>query len=991
MSFAIVPDGPIQFFHFELDVATLPRTSTLFVETEEIRPHDESSDWHLTCLMQQDDKLIDMITGQALLAENGLQALDHPNQYSVSSPAVIQQFKERWVPLPYLRLSGTINAFQRRFWPNSPTDWCRLYLSEPSAGVMRGVIAFDPKVEVGPEKHAMSADEGFPTLAQHDVDEAGQFALASSPSDISWFLKLQWVKDWLKSFNGTRRNDTVGSHTDHIAKYVLLLELLEKSGKLPDLRLTNPRMHKPVDVDLVLDIGNSRSIGMLIERRNGESSDLNDGAKLEIRSLSRPIETFQETFSSTVCFAEARFGDPDGYSRASGRSRPAFVWPSLARVGSEAVSLSAASKCDTGPTSMSSPKRYLWDLKPRNNGEEWRFSPGPTGREDPVNRGRFAAFINDTGLPLNQLNAPPLRIHGRSQGASSYPVTSPRFARSSLMMFLLAEVFQHALVQINSPHMRNDRLNPDLPRRLRQIILTVPPAMTLSERNLYEFWARAAIDTLWKTLGWDNPRYEFQAKPIVQVPLDEASATQLVFVYNEVAIKFAGDSKSYFTSFGQSDISGGRAPSLRVASIDIGGGTTDMVVTSYLNESQNVTSIISPHQEFRESFNFAGDDIVKLLIEKYILPELIAKLKEDGHTNSQDLIVSRFGRNTVGLTQRQKNLRAQFTQQILQPIALAMLAALERPGSGSAPEQIIIDCAALFSNSRLSPDVIQFHEPVSAGNRTWSIVSTQFCFERESLERSIASAMSPYLNDLMEVVSQLNCDFLLITGRPSCLPAIQSVFMLNPPVPPHRIIPMNKYKIGKWYPFLDLQGNIGDPKTTGVVGALLSAVSEGNMLNFHFRARALKPASTVNYIGPMRLDRQILGVDLFFNGANLDTDREDEMEEVFQFASPVYLGFRQINVDRWKTTPMFYLTFSSQEAASRAVTNGLPYSITLNYRRPGASETDGVEVFQNEGIMEIAEIISANGTSVSNRDIEVIFKTLWDVEGHWLDTGLFEL
>jgi len=991
MMFAIVPDGPIQFFHFELDVSHLPKTTTLYVETEHARLHDDGSDWHLMCLAQQDDKLIDMVTGQALLAEDGSPAFDHPNQYSVSLPSVIKQFEERWVPLPYLRLAGSINARQRRFWPNSPTDWCRLYFSEPSAGVLRGVIAFDPKVEQGPDKHEISVDEGFPTLAQHDVEEAGHFALAANPHDISWFLKLHWVKDWLKSFNKPRRGESVGCHTDHIAKYVAFLEMLETSKKLPDLRIINPRMHKPVDVDLVLDIGNSRSIGMLIERRSGESSNLSDGAKLEIRNLSRPIETFQETFSSTVCFAEARLGDPDGYSRASGRSLPAFVWPTLARVGVEAVNLSAASKCDMGPTSMSSPKRYLWDIKARNSGEEWRFSPGPTGREDPVNRGRFAAFINDNGLPLNQLNAPPLRIHGRSQGVSGYPVTSPRFARSSLMMFLLAEIFQHAIVQINSPHKRNDRLNPDLPRRLRQIILTVPPAMTISERNLYEFWARAAIDTLWKTLNWDTPRYEFQSKPLVQVLLDEASATQLVFVYNEIAVKFAGDSKSYFSTFGKVQSSDPQPPALRVASIDIGGGTTDMVVTSYLNQSQNVTNIISPHQEFRESFNFAGDDIIKLIIEKHILTEVIAKLENSGRANAKDFIISRFGRNTVGLTQRQKNLRAQFTQQVLQPIALVMLGALESPANRAVAEPIIIDTATVFAQASVSPDVFSFLESLSPESAGWSIAATEFCFKREAVERSITEAMSPYLNDLMEVVHHLNCDFLLISGRPSCLPAIQSIFLANPPLPPHRIIPMNRYKIGTWYPFLDLQGNIGDPKTTSVVGALLSAVSEGNMLNFHFRSRALKPASTINYIGPMSLDRQILQANLFFNGSNLDTDREDEMEQVFQFASPVYIGFRQINLERWKTTPLFYLSFSSQEAAAKAMLAGLPYSVTLNYRRPGASETDGNSKFHNEGIMEIAEIISSSGNPVPQRDLEIIFKTLWDVDGYWLDTGLFEL
>ena len=990
MTIAIIPDGPVQFFHLELDLSKQSRIETIFFENE-FRATQGISDWHLTCVSQEDNNWVDKATGNVLSDDNGSHDFDVGSQYSVSLNQVIQQFKDRWVPLPYLRLAGTTNALDKRFWPNAPTDWCRLYLSETGDRQCKAVLAFDPRVQRGPTKHEVSQQDGFPTLTDYDVEEAGQFALATHPRDMAWFLELSWIKDWLKSFNAGRRTDNIGSRTEHIARYVALLEILEKSGKFPTVRLINPKIHRPVDVDLVLDIGNCRSIGMLIERRVGESSDLSDGAKLEIRNLSQPTEIFQGTFSSTVCFSEARLGDPEGHSRASGRDLMAFNWPTLARVGTEAIALASVSKRDMGPTSMSSPKRYLWDLKPRSSGEEWRFSAGLSGREDPVNRGRFAAFINDCGVPLNQLNAPSLRIHSSQQGLPTYPVTTPQFSRSSLMMFLLAEVFQHALVQINSPHKRKERLNPDLPRRLRQVILTVPPAMTVSERNLYEFWAKSAVDTLWKANGWDPAKQEFQTKPKIQVKLDEASATQLVFIYNEIAVKFPGDSESYFSTFGKSSRSGTDPLSLRVASVDIGGGTTDMVITTYVNQSENVTNIISPRQEFRESFNFAGDDIVKLLIEKHILPEIISKLESLGCLSAQDQVTSRFGRNTVGLTQNEKNLRAQFTQQVLQPIAFALLTEIERVEGWDRNMSINLDTASVFKGLVVTENVLSFLSSLVPEGKKWVINATTLDFDVSAIERTITGAVSPYINDLMEVVNQFDCDFLLISGRPSCLPVIQSIFFANPPIPPHRIIPMNKYKIGKWYPFLDLHGNIGDPKTTGVVGALLSAVSEGNMLNFHFRSKELRPASTINYLGPMNLNRQILTENLFFNGVNLETDRQDDMSQVFKFASPVYIGFRQLSVERWKTTPIFYLTFSTQEASARAVQLGLPYTVQLNYRRPGASETDGDSNFHNEGIMEIVEIVSSTGQSVPVRDLSLTFKTLWDVEGHWLDTGLFDL
>jgi len=141
----------------------------------------------------------------------------------------------------------------------------------------------------------------------------------------------------------------------------------------------------------------------------------------------------------------------------------------------------------------------------------------------------------------------------------------------------------------------------------------------------------------------------------------------------------------------------------------------------------------------------------------------------------------------------------------------------------------------------------------------------------------------------------------------------------------------------------------------------------------------------------MNLNRQILTENLFFDGVNLETHRKDEMAQVFKFASPVYIGFRQLSVERWKTTPVFYLSFSSQEAAARAVQLGLPYTVQLNYRRPEHAETDGDANYANEGIMEILEITSSTGQSVPTRDLSLTFKTLWDVEGHWLDTGLFDL
>ena len=66
------------------------------------------------------------------------------------------------------------------------------------------------------------------------------------------------------------------------------------------------------------------------------------------------------------------------------------------------------------------------------------------------------------------------------------------------------------------------------------------------------------------------------------------------------------------------------------------------------------------------------------------------------------------------------------------------------------------------------------------------------------------------------------------------------MFKKRPPTELSRIISMGDYKVDNWYPFVTAANKIGDPKATAVVGALLSAISEGNLLNFHIKASKLK-------------------------------------------------------------------------------------------------------------------------------------------------------
>lgn len=73
---------------------------------------------------------------------------------------------------------------------------------------------------------------------------------------------------------------------EHLATYLTLLEALAASGTVPTVRVVDPAHLTPVDVDLVLDLGNSRSTGMLVETLPQRQTNLNDSYLLQIRDLS---------------------------------------------------------------------------------------------------------------------------------------------------------------------------------------------------------------------------------------------------------------------------------------------------------------------------------------------------------------------------------------------------------------------------------------------------------------------------------------------------------------------------------------------------------------------------------------------------------------------------------------------------------------------------------------------------------------------------------
>ena len=894
-----------------------------------------------------------------------------------------------WLPLPLMRFNPP------RAFIDGPDNWARVQirkLSVPdSAGNSHRVtVAIDSQVRA----------DAAPGLAptENDLRNGTRFALAWRDDEVAGFLDQTWVDGWLREVFTRRVGERENRSEREIAQalrsfeyqghWLNLLSLLGEQLRVPELRLTTATVSTPaIAVDLVLDVGNSHTCGVIVEDHGDANDGLRQTAELQVRSLSEPQYLNAPLFTSRLEFAEARFGKQH-FSVESGRD-DAFVWPSIARVGDEARRLAAQRLGTEGNSGISSPRRYLWDETPTV--QEWRFSQmNPRSRREPLALAfPLAGLMNDGGEPLFSL--PP---------EERMPVFSPQYSRSALMTHMLCELLAQALSQINSVAARQRLGFPAAPRQLRTLILTLPSAMPKQEREIFRRRMVEAIALVWKALGWHpqdddfSPAAAIVPVPKIQMEWDEASCGQLVWLYNEAVSHFGGQTEAFFAALArpdrlpQADELPGRA--LRVAAIDLGGGTTDMAIVHYSLDAGRGSNVkITPHLLFREGFKVAGDDILLDIIRRCVLPALQDALMHAGVADAAALMAALFG--DTGRIDAQAVLRQQTTLQLFIPLGHAILAAWEQSDACDPLAGVYATFGELLDQP-LTANVVNYvcraidrDRPAAA--EPFDLLAVPLAVSFSDLHAAVLGgelSIAAPLHALCEAISHYCCDVLLVTGRPGSLPGVQALIRYLQPVPVSRMVWMDNYHVHAWYPFSQ-QGRIGNPKSTAAVGAMLCSLAlDLRLPRFNFKAADIGAYSTVRYLGVLDNTANTLSdeniwyadIDLDDPGARLDPQLH------FPLRGSATLGFRQLDNARWPATPLYTLSITDPEIA-RAVAGDavLQVRLMLSGGRPG----EGPEAFT------LCDARLQDGTQIPCDALSLKLNTLADRRSsgsrYWIDSG----
>ncbi|EEJ3255067.1 hypothetical protein ZI32_001072, partial [Salmonella enterica subsp. enterica serovar Oranienburg] len=534
--------------------------------------------------------------------------------------------------------------------------------------------------------------------------------------------------------------------------------------------------------------------------------------------------------------------------------------------------------------------------------------------------------------------------------------------------------------------------------------LTLPSAMPKQEREIFRQRMFEALALVWKAMGWHPQDEDFttpkqREKSVVPVPeiqmeWDEASCGQLVWLYNEAISHYAGRTESFFNALARPDrqpepgVVPGRA--LRVASIDIGGGTTDMAIVHYqLDDGVGANVKITPHLLFREGFKVAGDDLLLDIIQRCVLPSLQTALQRAGVTDAAALLATLFGDS--GRIDTQAILRQQTALQLFMPLGHAVLSAWEQSDINDPFAGLHATFGDLLIRRPTSNVMNYIQQAIDhalpSGSPTFDIFNVPLQIQFSQLQEALLAGqftLTTPLHAVCEAISHYHCDILLVTGRPTCLPGVQALIRHLQPVPVNRIVWMDKYQVHEWYPFSQ-QGRIGNPKSTAAVGAMLCSLAlDLRLPRFNFKAADIGAYSTVRYLGVLDNTVNTLRdeniwyheIDLDKPGVTLDARLH------FPLRGNVTLGFRQLANSRWPATPLYCLSINSAELAKTIAGDGV---LNVRLKLRGSSKDSAPESFI------LSDAWLQDGTPVAADALTLKLNTLADRRHsgshYWIDSG----
>lgn len=937
----------------------------------------------------------------------------------------------KWLPVPMFEV-GDDGATQNFH----PTAWCRVRIDEISKGIKvnRYRLTWGFDTSLADDEY----DQSLPIFPSNT--HSLNYCICNRITQYLSFLEENsWIGDYMSKLiygEGVMPAQKSGNFIQrcrHLAFYINLftqLRLIE--GACPDVKLFN-RDHEPIKVDLVLDIGNSRTCGVIYEE-----DDFTSGTILSLRDMDAPWDIYGGSFDMRLAFHRASFGEGNmGLTNV-------FNWRSFLRIGEEAHRLISQEQKADGVsyrlTNHSSPKRYLWDSDPYNG--KWEFL---LTDDEPSSVQKDAVYVKRLSEQFKVDGT--FRTDDDLEGDLIKDGSS--FSRRSLMTMVMIEILQQANMQINSYDYLNvekGRGRIDCARVINNIIITCPTAMSQEEQKVLRRCAHDAYIAIQRSYNpdvlFENYRPEEWEGKVKVIPseadlsttkyemlesnvewgYDEATCCQMVYLYSEIIDKYKGNCKDFIEAKGhvrpEFKDEGYDQKSLTLGSIDIGAGTTDLMICTYKYSQHGDRCSLTPVPLFWDSFNIAGDDILQEIVLRVVLKENTVKDLRPGKgsilnaimcnlagTNVSYLsdlqkkliyekalykLTSFFSSNAPAMSYLDRIMRNNFNVQISVPIAQKMMDMMKNLETARD-----VSYEEIFNDVAPSTTLLDFFEEKFG----FRLQDLKWSYSPEIITECIRSRVEPLIKQLAIILHTYNTDVVLLAGRPMSLSALTDLLVKFFPVSPDRLIRLlpkndniltderkwNCYKVGRWFPTSDDRGYFKDLKPVVAVGAMVAyKASHGQLPRFQLDMTEMKKrmCSTANYIGAYNVSKGEISMEDIL----LTPDKSTAVLPAVSGASlPYFIGCKQINTLHYHARPLYALRLKSGADVTGYDLSNMRVTISRKFTI-NKEELILQNALDRKGqdITDLLELKIQSLVTVSSDKSESAYE-------HWLDNGAFNI
>ena len=491
---------------------------------------------------------------------------------------------------------------------------------------------------------------------------------------------------------------------------------------------------------------------------------------------------------------------------------------------------------------------------------------------------------------------------------------------------------------------------------------------------------------------------------------DEAFASQLVYLYAELAQRYGGRVDHFFQLKGhqrqEMQEQGFEGNSLTIGTIDIGAGTTDIMVTVY---GQKGEGRLTPVPLYYDSFYSAGDDILHNVIRDVILegsnngsdvlgsigsalsariqrmtpdelltiPRIkdtkayretvedirLAMTEEDArmqkHHLTHELMHHFFAENSANQSEKDRRCRLDFCTQVSHPMSQFFLELLKQ---GRPTKLYTFD--ELFPKEKPA-DYLLNHFEYHFGFRFEEL---SWRYDPETVGAIVRETMEPIIKALSVVMYAHHCDILVLSGRPTNLEPLTELFLKYIPIAPNRLVRLNQYRVGRWFPLATEEGYFQESQKAVVavgaeVGYLASTTGfNGLVLDFSSLAKTMK--STACYMGLYDEDLQEVRSPFLTPENSTAT-----LKGISVF--PCYIGCKQFNAPKYQARPIYAIYNNSNSAQ-------LNIMLQRNY-------------YEDRELVTIEDVTNMDGDTVPTDEVDLHMQTLASDGNFWMDKGAFTL